>query len=53
MKFSIGSKKKGQTDNEKKDLTQNYSTEDHKIELDVLLQSLGTNAAKVSPCQLK
>lgn len=45
----FGKKKpKVQQEDNKKDLKENYSTEDHKTDLDVLLNELGTNPNQVS-----
>lgn len=41
-------KKKQEPAGEKKDLKQNYTTEDHKTDLGELLSSFGTDANKVS-----
>lgn len=46
----LAKKKAAATEEDKKDLTQNYTTEDHKVELHDLLQSLGTDAGKVRSC---
>lgn len=35
---------------EKKDLKANYTTEDHKTDIDQLLASFGTHATNVGPC---
>lgn len=40
--------KKAKETGEKKDLKENYTTEDHKIELSELLKSLNTDATQVS-----
>ena len=42
-------KAKPEETGEKKDLKANYTTEDHKTDLDALLASFGTNATKVGP----
>lgn len=41
-------KKKPKDTEGKKDLKQNYTTEDHKTDLDTLLKSLNTDATQVS-----
>lgn len=43
-------KKVPEATGEKKDLKANYTTEDHKTDLDVLLNSLNTHPANVGPC---
>lgn len=42
-------KKKPEETGEKKDLKANYTTEDHKTDLDELLKSFGTDPAQVGP----
>lgn len=40
-------KKKPKVQEDKSDLKENYTTEDHKVDLDELLQGLGTNISQV------
>lgn len=42
-------KKKPEETGEKKDLKANYTTEDHKTDLDELLKSFGTDPVQVGP----
>lgn len=47
MGLPFMSKKPKAKPGEKKDLKQNYTTEDHKTDLDTLLKSLNTDATQV------
>lgn len=40
-------KKKPKVQEDKNDLKENYTTEDHKVDLDELLNKLGTNLSQV------